>query len=221
MEFTLSEQWTKVLEKEFTKDYFTDLTSFLNDVYRKKTCYPSPESIFRAFNLCDFDETRVVILGQDPYHGPGQADGLAFSVPNGIKAPPSLRNIIKEIEEDTQVKPQITTDLSSWAQQGVLLLNASLSVEEKKPGSHLKMGWEQFTDAYIQAISKEKSGVIFMLWGGFAQKKKKLIDVEKHHILISGHPSPLSANRGYWFGNKHFTKVNEILIRKGENPIQW
>jgi uracil-DNA glycosylase len=213
--------WEKVLSPEFEKPYFTDLINFIKTEYQQHTCYPKGKNIFAAFDNCPFDKVKVVIIGQDPYHGPGQANGLCFSVHDGIPHPPSLVNIFKELETDIKKPYPQSGDLSHWAKQGVLLINATLTVRAHQAGSHQRKGWETFTDAVIKTISGQKEGVVFLLWGGFAKSKGKLIDTSKHLILISGHPSPLSANRGYWFGNKHFSKTNNYFLQRGENPIEW
>ena len=210
--------WKPYLETEFNKPYFKDLVNFIKSEFKKHTCFPPGHLIFSAFDNCKFDDLKVVIIGQDPYHGEGQANGLCFSVKDDITHPPSLINIFKEIEADIGSPYPNSGNLERWAKQGVLLLNATLSVRAHQAGSHQKKGWEQFTDAVIKTISKNKKDVVFLLWGGFAKKKTKLIDSNKHHILTSGHPSPLSANRGYWFGNKHFSKCNAILKEKA---IKW
>ena len=221
MQVKINDSWKNILQSEFEKPYFESLTSFVKNEYSKHTCYPKGTDVFAAFDFCDLDNLKVVILGQDPYHGVGQANGLCFSVHDGITHPPSLINIFKEIETDVNIPYPKSGDLSRWAKQGVLLLNATLTVRAGEAGSHQKQGWEQFTDAVIQKISEEKNDVVFLLWGGFAKKKVKLIDDKKHHILTSGHPSPLSANRGYWFGNKHFSKTNNFLKDVGLATIQW
>jgi len=221
MQVNINESWKHVLTEEFQKEYFTDLLDFVDDAYKNNICYPPKEQIFSAFNHCSFKDIKVVIIGQDPYHGEGQANGLCFSVHNGIKQPPSLKNIFKEIEKDLGIPLPVSGDLSHWAKQGVLLLNTILTVREKEPKSHRKKGWEQFTDAVITKISEEKEGVIFLLWGGDAKKKGKKIDTEKHYVLTSGHPSPLSANKGHWFDNKHFSQVNTLLNKKGLKSINW
>ncbi|WP_435254567.1 uracil-DNA glycosylase [Tenacibaculum sp. A30] len=221
MQVKINDSWKNILQSEFEKPYFENLTSFVKNEYSKHTCYPKGTDVFAAFDFCDLDNLKVVILGQDPYHGVGQANGLCFSVHDGITHPPSLINIFKEIETDVNIPYPKSGDLSRWAKQGVLLLNATLTVRAGEAGSHQKQGWEQFTDAVIQKISEEKNDVVFLLWGGFAKKKVKLIDDKKHHILTSGHPSPLSANRGYWFGNKHFSKTNNFLQAIGLATIQW
>ena len=213
--------WKQHLQEEFDKPYFKKLTEFVNQEYAQHTCYPKYSNIFSAFNHSPFDKTKVVIIGQDPYHGPNQANGLCFSVKDGIKHPPSLVNIFKEIEIDLGAIYPESGNLQRWADQGVLLLNATLTVREHEPGSHQKKGWEKYTDAVISKLSEERTDIVFMLWGGFAKKKAILIDSNKHHILTSGHPSPLSANRGYWFGNKHFSICNNILNDLGNKSIIW
>lgn len=213
--------WKKELEPEFEKNYFQNLTSFVKKEYTENKCFPPGTEIFAAFDHSSFDDTKVVILGQDPYHGPGQANGLCFSVRDGIQFPPSLINIFREIENDLGKPLPETGNLQRWADQGVLLLNATLTVRAHQAGSHQNKGWETFTDRVIETISRDKEKVVFMLWGGYAKKKAKLIDSSKHLILTSGHPSPLSANRGYWFGNKHFSKANQYLEENGLKPIDW
>ncbi len=221
MEVKIEASWKKILKDEFEKPYFESLISFVKQEYKTYTCYPKGTDIFNAFELSPFDKTKVVILGQDPYHGPGQAHGLSFSVPRGIPLPPSLINIYKELNEDLTISPPSHGNLEAWARQGVLLLNATLSVRAHSAGSHQNKGWETFTDQVIKELSDKKTDLVFLLWGGFAKKKVKLIDTTKHHILTSGHPSPLSANRGYWFGNRHFSKTNEILKTKHKEGINW
>lgn len=221
MQVKINDSWKNILQSEFEKPYFENLTSFVKNEYSKHRCYPKGSDIFAAFDFCSLDDLKVVILGQDPYHGVGQANGLCFSVHDGVTHPPSLINIFKEIEKDVNIPYPKSGDLSRWAKQGVLLLNATLTVRSGEAGSHQKQGWEQFTDAVIEKISEEKKDVVFLLWGGVAKKKAKLIDKKKHHILTSGHPSPLSANRGYWFGNKHFSKTNDFLQSIGSPTIQW
>jgi len=221
MEVKIEASWKKILKDEFEKPYFESLISFVKQEYKTYTCYPKGTDIFNAFELSPFDKTKVVILGQDPYHGPGQAHGLSFSVPRGIPLPPSLINIHKELKEDLTISPPSHGNLEAWALQGVLLLNATLSVRAHKAGSHQNKGWETFTDQVIKELSDKKTDLVFLLWGGSAKKKVKLIDTTKHHILTSGHPSPLSANRGYWFGNRHFSKTNEILKTKHKEGINW
>jgi uracil-DNA glycosylase len=221
MEVNIHSSWKTQLEEEFNKPYFKDLTSFVKDEYSKHQCFPPGKQIFAAFDWCPFDNLKVVIIGQDPYHGVGQANGLCFSVNNGIAHPPSLINIFKEIESDLGTPYPTSGNLERWAKQGVLLLNATLTVRAHNAGSHQKKGWETFTDAVIQSISDKKENVVFLLWGGFAKQKTKLIDTSKHHVLTTGHPSPLSANRGYWFGNKSFSKTNSQLEQVGLEPIVW
>jgi len=216
----IEESWKILLSDEFNKDYFTELKQFLLEEKKQHTIYPIGSDIFNAFNFTPFEKIKVVILGQDPYHGNRQAHGLSFSVPNGVKKPPSLKNIFKELAEDLQIPIPETGNLTSWAKQGVLLLNATLTVRSKKAGSHQKKGWEKFTDAIIQKISTEKEGVIFLLWGRFAQDKIKLIDKNKHQILTAPHPSPFSAYSGF-FGCKHFSKTNAILKEQGLIEINW
>ncbi|SDB35489.1 Uracil-DNA glycosylase [Flavobacteriaceae bacterium MAR_2010_188] len=221
MNVKIHPSWKQQLEEEFGKPYFNELTEFVRKEYTSHSCYPPGKAIFAALENCPLDEVKVVILGQDPYHGPGQANGLCFSVRDGISHPPSLINIFKEIEDDLGVPYPKSGNLERWSKQGVLLLNATLTVRASSAGSHQNKGWEQFTDAIIKIINKEKSGVVFLLWGGYAKKKTGLIDTSKHHVLTSGHPSPLSANRGYWFGNKHFSKTNSLLERDGQTAIRW
>jgi len=221
MELVLSESWKQLLKLEFTKDYYKNLIEFVSLEYSKTNCFPPKDLIYSALNSCDFEQLKVVILGQDPYHGFGQANGLCFSVNDGVSFPPSLINIFKELESDLNIPIAISGNLERWASQGVLLLNATLTVREGEAGSHQNKGWEEFTDAIIKKINNEKEGVIFLLWGGFAKKKGAYINKEKHHVLESGHPSPLSANRGLWFGNKHFSQTNAILIQSGKKAIDW
>ncbi|HKL36785.1 MAG TPA: uracil-DNA glycosylase [Salegentibacter sp.] len=221
MKVAIHPSWKKELADEFEKDYFKNLTEFVKAEYNENTCYPKGNDIFSAFDHSIFSNTKVVILGQDPYHGIGQANGLSFSVNDGIQTPPSLQNIFKEIENDLGKPVPNSGNLERWANQGVLLLNATLTVRAHQAGSHQKKGWEQFTDRVIEIISAEKKHVVFLLWGGYAKKKGAKIDSSKHLILTSGHPSPLSANRGYWFGNRHFSKANTYLKKKGKEPIDW
>ncbi|MAD98477.1 MAG: uracil-DNA glycosylase [Flavobacteriaceae bacterium] len=221
MKVSIEQSWQKVLQEEFEKPYFKGLTEFVRNEYRSRICYPPGPKIFAAFDHCPFDQVKIVILGQDPYHGPNQANGLCFSVADGISHPPSLINIFKEIEKDLGTPYPQSGNLERWAKQGVLLLNSTLTVQSGNAGSHQKRGWEVFTDTVIAKISELQKDVVFLLWGGFAKKKVKLIDANKHHVLTSGHPSPLSANRGYWFGNKHFSKTNEILKELGKTEIKW
>jgi uracil-DNA glycosylase len=221
MDVAIHSSWKKVLADEFEKPYFDTLTTFVKKEYKEHTCYPPGNLIFSAFNHASFDSTKVVILGQDPYHGPNQANGLCFSVSEGTPFPPSLSNIFKELKNDLGSAIPPSGDLTRWADQGVLMLNSTLTVRAHQAGSHQGKGWETFTDKVISELSNRKEGLIFMLWGGFAKKKSKLIDSSKHFILACGHPSPLSANRGYWFGNKHFSQANEILKNQELSPILW
>ena len=221
MHVNIHDSWNTKLQNEFEQPYFSTLVDFVKQEYRQHTCYPPGKNIFAAFDHSHFENTKVVIIGQDPYHGPNQANGLCFSVKNGIPHPPSLINIFKEIERDIGTPYPENGDLSRWADQGVLLLNATLTVRAYQAGSHQGKGWESFTDAVIKTLSGEKENLVFLLWGGYAKKKASLIDSTRHHILTSGHPSPLSANRGLWFGNKHFSETNEILKNLGETPINW
>ena len=218
MSTPIPESWKTIFDLEFEKPYFKKLKEFVNNEYANYQCFPKASQIFSAFEYCSIDDLKVVIIGQDPYHDIGQANGLCFSVNDGIPHPPSLRNIFKELEEDLGKPIPESGNLERWAKQGVLLLNATLTVRAHEAGSHQKQGWEQFTDAIIQYISDNKKDVVFLLWGGFAKKKGRKIDKKKHHVLETGHPSPLSANRGYWFGNKHFSKANELL---GNSKINW
>jgi len=217
----IAPNWKTVLSVEFDKDYFKSLAAFVKTEYRQNTCYPKGSQIFAAFNHCDFKDLKVVVIGQDPYHGPGQANGLCFSVNDDVPQPPSLINIFKELQTDLGKPIPTNGNLEPWADQGVLLLNATLTVRAHQAGSHQNKGWEIFTDAVIQHISDKKQGVVFLLWGGYAKRKGAKIDRTKHCVLTSGHPSPLSANRGFWFGNKHFSKTNNYLLGKGKTPIDW
>ncbi|MDP2159914.1 MAG: uracil-DNA glycosylase [Flavobacterium sp.] len=221
MQFYISDSWQTLLADEFQKPYFEHLQAFVESEYKHFKCYPPINELFAAFNHCPIEKLKVVIIGQDPYHGPGQANGLCFSVHDGVAFPPSLQNIFKELEKDMELPIPIWGNLERWANQGVLMLNATLSVREGQAGSHQKQGWETFTDAVIQHISDKKEHVVFLLWGGFAQKKGAKIDRNKHYVLQSGHPSPLSANRGFWFGNKHFSKTNTYLKELGIQEIDW
>lgn len=221
MNVKIHSSWKEKLSEEFEKPYFHKLTESVKSEYARYTCYPKGKHIFSAFEYCPFEETKVVIIGQDPYHGPGQANGLCFSVNDGVAHPPSLVNIFKEIHTDLGAAYPTSGNLERWAEQGVLLLNATLTVRAHQAGSHQNLGWEKFTDVIIQKVSEEREGLVFLLWGGFAKKKATLIDRSKHHILTSGHPSPLSANRGYWFGNKHFSQTNTILSTHNQTPIRW
>ena len=222
MDVKIEDSWKQVLKEEFEKPYFEQIVHFLKtEKATGKTIFPSGTNIFNAFNKTPFNKVKVVILGQDPYHGYGQAHGLSFSVLSGVKIPPSLQNIFKEIKTDIGFEqPPNTKNLTHWAEQGVLLLNAALTVREGEPMSHAKFGWAQFTDAVIRTISDKKENVIFLLWGKFAQDKQILINTDSHYVLKAAHPSPLSAHNGF-FGCKHFSKTNEILVNHGENPINW
>ena len=221
MRVEIHPSWKKMLHPLFETASFENLAQFLKKEYAENDCYPPVEMTFKSFNACPLEQLKVVIIGQDPYHGPGQAHGLSFSVPEGVPLPASLINIFKEIENDLGIPFPKSGKLTRWANQGVFLLNATLSVRAHQAGSHQKQGWEAFTDQVIHAISTQKEGVVFMLWGGFAKNKAKLIDTSKHLILSSGHPSHLSANRGYWFGNKHFSQCNTYLKTKGIREINW
>lgn len=221
MQVKIEESWLPKLQAEFDKPYFKTLAAFVKSEYATHRCFPPGQQIFAAFDHCKFDDVKVVILGQDPYHGPGQANGLCFSVNDGIPKPPSLQNIFREIQQDLGIAIPESGNLERWADQGVFLLNATLTVRAHQAGSHQNKGWETFTDRVIETISNEKEGVVFLLWGGFAKQKQKLIDSKKHLILTSGHPSPLSANRGMWFGNKHFSKANAYLKKKNKKEINW
>lgn len=220
MDVKIESSWKHVLQPEFDKTYFQALSDFVKKEYQSHQVFPPGKEIFNAFEQCPFDQVKVVIIGQDPYHGPGQAHGLCFSVREGIVFPPSLRNIFKEIQSDVGTPIPQHGDLTRWANQGVLLLNATLTVRAHQAGSHQKKGWETFTDAVIQTVSAKKNNVVFLLWGAYAQRKAEIIDQSKHFILESVHPSPLSAARGF-FGNHHFTRANEFLASKGLSPIQW
>lgn len=221
MQVTIEESWKQQLADEFEKPYFKKLINFIKEEYDNNTCFPPGQQIFSAFDHTPFNEVKVVILGQDPYHGVGQANGLCFSVADGITKPPSLVNIFKEIETDIGISMPPNGNLERWAEQGVLLLNATLTVRAHEAGSHQKKGWEQFTDAVISKLSENRKGLVFLLWGGYAKKKGAKINTDKHVVLTSGHPSPLSANRGYWFGNKHFSKTNLYLEKAGKEKIEW
>jgi len=221
MKVNIDNSWKTVLNSEFEKPYFKELVSFVKQEYDTHTCYPKAQNIFETFNLTPFNDVKVVILGQDPYHGPNQANGFCFSVNQNVAVPPSLVNIYKEINTDLNIPIPAHGNLEHWAKQGVLLLNAVLTVRSHEAASHKNKGWEKFTDAVIKAISEEKENVVFLLWGGYAKKKGAKIDHNKHCILTSGHPSPLSANRGYWFGNKHFSKTNDYLRDHKKSEINW
>ncbi len=213
--------WKAALATEFTQAYFQSLAQHLRQEKQAgKTIYPPGPKIFNAFDTTPFEQVKVVILGQDPYHNPGQAMGLSFSVPQGVTIPPSLRNIYKELATDIGIQIPNHGDLTKWAEQGVFLLNAMLTVERKKPASHQKIGWQNFTDAAIQALSNQREGLVFLLWGAFAQRKSALIDASKHLVLKCPHPSPFSADRGF-FGSRHFSQANDYLRRQGKEPIDW
>ena len=221
MEVKIEESWKKVLKREFEERYFEDLIAFVKLEYQKSTVYPPAKFIFNAFDLTPFDQVKVVILGQDPYHGPNQANGLAFSVNDNIPTPPSLINIYKEIESDLGVKTKNKNgNLENWAKQGVLMLNATLTVKAAQAGSHQNKGWEKFTDAVVKILSEQKENLVFILWGSYAQKKGSVIDENKHLVVRSAHPSPLSAYAGF-FGSKPFSQTNSYLIFTGKEPIEW
>lgn len=220
MEVKIANSWKNRLKAEFTKTYFTDLIKFVKNEYQNHIVYPPGKEIFRAFDCCDFNDVKVVIIGQDPYHGPDQANGLCFSVRDGVRMPPSLVNIFKEINKDLGKPIPKSGNLERWANQGVLLLNATLTVRAASAGSHQNKGWETFTDAAIKIVSDEKENVVFLLWGAYAQKKGEIIDRSKHLVLMSAHPSPFSADRGF-FGCKHFSKANEYLKSKGLEEVDW
>src|SRR5450432_3561274 len=221
MDVKIEESWKKVLKEEFDKAYFLQIVTFLKtEKSAGKIVYPLGPLIFNAFDKTPFQKVKVVLLGQDPYHNKGQAHGLSFSVPDGIKEPPSLVNIFKELENDLGIAPQQNGNLEKWALQGVLLLNASLTVKQNEPGSHSRIGWLQFTDTVILKISEQKEGVVFLLWGKFAQDKQSLIDETKHYVLKAAHPSPFSADKGF-FGCRHFSKTNELLAAQDKEPIDW
>lgn len=220
MQVKIENSWKEVLQEEFDKEYFKNLVDFVKQAYATTTVYPKGKNIFNAFNLCPFDKTKVIIIGQDPYHEEGQAQGLCFSVPNDIQIPPSLVNIYKEINTDLGKPIPTTGDLTHWAEQGVLLLNATLTVQAHRAGSHQGKGWEIFTDNVIKILSEKKSNLVFLLWGAYAIKKSALIDKTKHLILTSAHPSPLSAYRGF-FGNHHFSRCNQYLQEHNISTINW
>lgn len=221
MNVSIEPSWKEQLHDEFDKPYFVRLTQAVHKEYAQGPCYPPGRLIFNAFNLCPFDRVKVVIIGQDPYHEPGQAMGLSFSVPQGIVMPPSLVNIFKEIQQDLGTPMPVSGDLTRWAEQGVLLLNATLTVRAHQANSHQPLGWSQFTDAAIMALNAHRSGIVYMLWGGYARSKRNLIDASRNLILESVHPSPLSANRGGWFGQHQFSRCNAYLQQQGEQPIEW
>ena len=220
MNVQIAESWKKKLVAEFEKEYFVDLANFVKSEHANFKIFPKGRQIFNSFNHCNFEDLKAVIIGQDPYHGDGQANGLCFSVNDSVVKPPSLVNIFKEIEHDLGKDIPLSGNLERWADQGVLLLNATLTVRAHSPGSHQNKGWEQFTDAVIQVISDEKTEIVFLLWGAYAQRKGEIIDATKHKILSSAHPSPFAANRGF-FGNKHFSQANKYLEQKGAKPIDW
>lgn len=220
MDVQIEESWKQILSAEFEKDYFRQLTDFVRNEYRSTTVYPPGKLIFNAFNLCPFEQVKVVIIGQDPYHGPGQAHGLCFSVNDNVPFPPSLRNIFKEIQDDLGKPIPESGNLTRWAKQGMLLLNATLTVRAHQAGSHQRRGWEEFTDAAIRALAEQREHLVFILWGAYAQKKGAFIDRSRHLVLTSVHPSPLSAHNGF-FGNRHFSRANEYLQQHGLTPIEW
>lgn len=220
MNLQLEKSWKKYLTGEVEKEYFQNLRSFVHNEYKNATIYPNPKNIFRAFDLCPFEKVKVVILGQDPYHGPGLANGLCFAVNEGLNLPPSLQNIFKEIEADLGRSVERSGDLERWAKQGVLLLNATLTVRARDAGSHQGKGWEEFTDAAMKALSEDREGLVFMLWGKYAKEKGKDIDWARHFVLEAAHPSPFSAHSGF-FGCKHFSQANEYLKARGEEEIEW
>lgn len=220
MDVKIEQSWKEHIGTEFAKPYFERLTAFVRDEYKKWTCYPPGRLIFNAFNLCPFNDVKVVLIGQDPYHEPGQAQGLCFSVNDGVPFPPSLVNIFKEIQADLGKPVPQSGSLVGWAKQGVLLLNATLTVRAHQAGSHQRQGWEEFTDAVISTLSRDRDNLVFILWGSYAQSKATLIDGSRHLILRSPHPSPLSAHRGF-FGNHHFSLANQYLKKHGQEPIEW
>ncbi|MCC8035877.1 MAG: uracil-DNA glycosylase [Rikenellaceae bacterium] len=220
MDVRINESWKEVLQAEFGKPYFADLINFVKSQYGSHRVFPQGKNIFRAFDKCPFDSVKVVIIGQDPYHGPGQANGLCFSVNDGVPFPPSLQNIFQEVHADTGRPIPPTGNLDRWAEQGVLLLNAVLTVREHEAASHAGMGWERFTDAVVNALAMRKNGLVYMLWGAYAQKKTSFVDPQRNCILKAVHPSPLSAHRGY-FGCRHFSRANEYLTSNGQTPIDW
>ncbi|KJD32706.1 uracil-DNA glycosylase [Tamlana sedimentorum] len=221
MKVDIHQSWLPYLQEEFNKPYFKSLMEFVNEEYQTHVCFPPKNEIFNAFNVCPFNDVKVVIIGQDPYHDFNQANGLCFSVNDGIKHPPSLVNIFKEIEADLEIPYPESGNLMRWANQGVLLLNATLTVKAHEAGSHQNKGWEIFTNTIIKQLNKNKNNLIFLLWGGYAKQKINLINTKKNHVLTSGHPSPLSANRGYWFGNKHFSKTNFLLEQALHQSVKW
>ncbi len=220
MEVKIEASWKEALKGEFDKPYFKDLIAFVKEEYSSQTVYPSEKEIFNAFDHCPLGKVEVVIIGQDPYHGPGQANGLCFSVADGIRQPPSLQNIFKEIKTDIGTDIPLSGNLERWADQGVLLLNATLTVRDNTPGSHQNKGWEEFTDAVIRVLSEQKNNLVFLLWGAYAQKKGEIVDKRKHLVLQSPHPSPFAAHKGF-FGNQHFSKTNEYLSANAKKQINW
>ncbi|OIQ28597.1 MAG: uracil-DNA glycosylase [Bacteroidetes bacterium MedPE-SWsnd-G2] len=221
MNTNINRSWNTALSEEFSKPYFNSLKQFVDEQYAQETCFPKEKDIFQAFTACNLEDVKVVIIGQDPYHGENQAHGLCYSVNKGVTIPPSLKNIFKELTNDLSIAEPKNGYLKPWADQGVLMLNAVLTVKEKQAGSHAKKGWETFTDAVISIVNNKPEPVTFLLWGHYAKKKEKLITSKHHFVLKTGHPSPLSANRGLWFGNKHFSSTNKILINQGLKPINW
>ena len=221
MEVKIADSWKEILQSEFDKEYFVRLTQFVKAEYASGKCYPPGNEIFNAFSLCPLEKVKVVLLGQDPYHEPGQAHGLSFSVQDGVLFPPSLQNIFKEIQADLGTPIPTSGNLTRWAEQGVLLLNASLTVRAHQANSHSSLGWQKFTDAAIQALAKNRQHLVYMLWGGYARSKAYMIDKQNNLVLESVHPSPLSANRGGWFGQHQFSRCNAYLEQNGQNPIKW
>ena len=221
MDVKIEASWKEHLCQEFEKPYFEQLTAAVRQEYMKSTCYPPGKLIFNAFNLCPFDKVKVVIIGQDPYHEPGQAHGLSFSVQDGVQFPPSLQNIFKEIQSDLGTPIPFSGNLTRWAEQGVLLLNATLTVRAHQANSHSTLGWQTFTDAAIRALAAQRQHIVYMLWGGYARGKAYMIDRQNNLVLESVHPSPLSANRGGWFGNHHFSRCNQYLRDNCMTPIMW
>ena len=220
MKIQIEDSWKSQLNDELEASYFIDLMKFISQEYESQVVYPSEDKIFNAFNHCSFNETKVVIVGQDPYHGINQANGLCFSVNDGVRFPPSLKNIFKELNEDLGITPPLSGNLERWSQQGILMLNATLTVREKSPGSHQKKGWEQFSDAIIKLLNDKQSNLVFILWGAYAQKKGRIIDRKKHFVIESAHPSPFSVHKGF-YGSKPFSKTNEFLESIGKDMIEW
>ena len=220
MKIQIEDSWKSLLNDELEASYFIDLMRFISREYESQVVYPSKDKIFNAFNHCSFNETKVVIVGQDPYHGINQANGSCFSVNDGVRFPPSLKNIFKELNDDLGITPPLSGNLERWSQQGILMLNATLTVREKSPGSHQKKGWEQFTDAVIKLLNDKQSNLVFILWGAYAQKKGRIIDRKKHFVIESAHPSPFSVHKGF-YGSKPFSKTNEFLESIGKDMIDW